>query len=277
MREQIIDFLSFKLIDTDKIDFTVWNLILLIFALVFTTYALRFVRNLITRRLPQEDKNKFVSVFQFIKYIAYIIAVMFTLHTSGVNINVFLTASAAVFVGIGFALQTFFQDIISGILMILDQSLHVGDIIEVDGKVGQVTEIKLRSTRMKTRNDRVMIIPNNKFMTDPLFNWTQNSKINREQVSVGVAYGSDVHLVKKILEQCVQGVNGVVNTKPILVLFEDFADSSLNFSVYFYVNNGMESPIIQSEIRFKIDDAFRRNKIEIPFPQRDVHVFNSLK
>lgn len=99
MREQIIDFLSFKLIDTDKIDFTVWNLLLLIFSLVFTTYILRLIRNLITRRLPQEDKNKFVSVFQFIKYIAYIIAVMFTLHTSGVNINVFLTASAAVFVG----------------------------------------------------------------------------------------------------------------------------------------------------------------------------------
>ncbi len=274
MRKQIIDFLSFKLVDTDKVDFTVWNLLLLIFALVFTTYALRFIRNLITRRLPQEDKNKFVSVFQFIKYIAYIIAVMFTLHSSGININVFLTASAAVFVGIGFALQTFFQDIISGILMILDQSLHVGDIIEVDGKVGQVTEIKLRSTRMKTRNDRIMIIPNNKFMTDPLFNWTQNSKINREQVSIGVAYGSDVNLVKKVLEQCVEGVNGVVTTKPILVLFEDFADSSLNFSVYFYVQNGMESPIIQSEIRFKIDDAFRRNKIEIPFPQRDIHIIN---
>ena len=112
MREEIIDFLSFKLVDTDKIDFTVWNLLLLIFSLVFTTYILRLIRNLITRRLPQEDKNKFVSVFQFIKYIAYIIAIMFTLHTSGVNINVFLTASAAVFVGIGFALQTFFQDII---------------------------------------------------------------------------------------------------------------------------------------------------------------------
>ncbi|WP_245896361.1 hypothetical protein [Flavobacterium sediminis] len=83
MRKQIIDFLSFKLIDTDKVDFTVWNLLLLIFALVFTTYALRFIRNLITRRLPLEDKNKFVSVFQFIKYIAYIIAVMFTLHSSG--------------------------------------------------------------------------------------------------------------------------------------------------------------------------------------------------
>lgn len=189
--------------------------------------------------------------------------------------NVFLTASAALFVGIGFALQTFFQDIISGILMILDQSLHVGDIIEVDGKVGQVREIRLRNTRMVTRNDRVMVIPNSKFMTDVLFNWTQNSKINREQVDVGVAYGSDVQLVKNILENCVRDVVGVVKDKQVLVLFEDFADSSLNFSVYFYVDNGMKSPNIKSEIRFKIDKAFRENNIAIPFPQRDIHIKNN--
>jgi small-conductance mechanosensitive channel len=188
--------------------------------------------------------------------------------------NVFLTASAALFVGVGFALQTFFQDIISGILMILDQSLHVGDIIEVDGKVGEVRQIKLRTTRMITRNDRVMVIPNHIFMTEPLFNWTQNTTTNREQVSVGVAYGSDVQLVKSILEDCVKEVDGVVTSEPITVLFEDFADSSLNFSVYFYVANGMKSPKIKSDIRFKIDAAFRQNNVLIPFPQRDVYVYN---
>jgi small-conductance mechanosensitive channel len=141
--------------------------------------------------------------------------------------------------------------------MILDQSLHVGDIIEVDGKVGIVKEIRLRTTRMVTRNDRVMVIPNNKFMTDILFNWTQNTTTNREQVKVGVAYGSDVNLVKRILEDCAKNTIDVVEEDKILVLFEDFADSSLNFSLYFYVNDGMKSPKIQSDIRFKIDAAFR--------------------
>lgn len=275
MKQDIIDFLTFKLINTKSIDFTVYQLILLILALLFTGVILKLVRKLMTRKLPLEDKNKFISIFQFVKYIVYVFVVLFTLDTSGVNINIFLTASAAIFVGVGFALQTFFQDIISGILMILDQSLHVGDIIEVDGKVGQVREIKLRNTRMVTRNDRVMVIPNSKFMTDVLFNWTQNSHINREEVSVGVAYGSDVQLVKKILEDCVKGIEGVVVANQVAVLFEDFADSSLNFSVYFYVENGMQSPRIKSDIRFKIDDAFRRNKVEIPFPQRDIHIINN--
>lgn len=272
--QEILEILNFKIIDGEKIKFTLLNLIFLITIIAITTIVLKFVRNVITRKLPLEDKNKFISIFQFIKYIVYIFAIMFTLDVSGVDMKIFLTASAALFVGLGFALQTFFLDIISGILMILDQSLHVGDIIEVDNKVGIVKEIRLRTTRMVTRNDRVMIIPNNKFMTDILFNWTQNTTTNREQVKVGVAYGSDVNLVKRVLEDCAKNTEGVVDEDKILVLFEDFADSSLNFSLYFYVNNGMKSPKIQSDIRFKIDAAFKQNNITIPFPQRDIHIIN---
>ncbi|MDP5098187.1 MAG: mechanosensitive ion channel, partial [Flavobacterium sp.] len=215
-----------------------------------------------------------ISVFQFIKYVVYVLVFMFTMHSCGVNMSVFLTASAALFVGIGFALQTFFQDLISGILIILDQSLHVGDIIEVDGKVGEVKEIKLRTTRVVTRNDRVMVIPNHKFMIETLFNWTQNNTTNREQVSVGVAYGSDVNLVKRLLIEAARETEGVIEPESITVLFEDFADSSLNFSVYFFVENGMKSPRIQSDIRFKIDESFKINKVAIPFPQRDIHIIN---
>lgn len=272
MLNHIEEILRYKLIDTKTIEFTIANLLVLIFALVFTSIILKFLRKIITRKLPPEDKNKFISLFQFVKYIVYIFVFMFILHSSGINMNVFITASAALFVGIGFAMQTFFQDIISGILIILDKSLHVGDIIEVDEKVGQVTEINLRTTRMVTRNDRVMVIPNHKFMTETLFNWTQNNSTNREHVSVGVAYGSNVTLVKEILETCAKSTEGIVLPEMITVLFEDFADSSLNFSVYFYVENGMKSPKIQSDIRYKIDQKFRENKIEIPFPQRDVHI-----
>lgn len=191
---------------------------------------------------------------------------------NGVNMSFLLTASAALLVGLGFAMQQLFQDVISGILMIIDQSLHVGDIVEVDGRVGKVLEIKLRTTRVVTRNNRVMVIPNHKFMLDTLFNWTQNSFTNREQVNVGVAYGSDVQLVKKILLQCADEALYVVKEPKPVVLFEDFADSSLNFSLYFYVDNGMNSPGIQSDLRFRIDAAFRENKVSIPFPQRDIHV-----
>lgn len=274
MLKQILEILKLKLIDTKTIDFTVANLLLLIFVLFVTTIVLKFIRRIVTRKLPLEDSNKFISVFQFIKYVVYVLVFMFTLNSCGVNMSVFLTASAALFVGIGFALQTFFQDLISGILIILDQSLHVGDIIEVDGKVGEVKEIKLRTTRVVTRNDRVMVIPNHKFMIETLFNWTQNKTTNREQVSVGVAYGSDVNLVKQLLIEAARETEGVIEPESINVLFEDFADSSLNFSVYFYVANGMKSPRIQSDIRFKIDESFKINKVAIPFPQRDIRIIN---
>lgn len=277
MIKLIKDFLDLKIIETSSITLTIWNIAILILVLVFTSVLLRFIRNVATRKLPTEDKNKFISFFQFIRYIVFIFAIIFTLDTIGVNMKVFLTASAALLVGLGFALQQLFQDVISGILIIIDQSLHVGDIIEVDGKVGVVEEIKLRTTRMVTRNDRVMVIPNHKFMNETLFNWTQNGTTNREQVSIGVAYGSNVALVKEILIACTNEVNGVLTERGINVLFEDFADSSLNFSVFFYVENGLFSPRVQSDIRFNIDREFKKNNIQIPFPQRDIHIINSQK
>ena len=272
MIETLKDILNFNIISTSSFNLTTKNIVLLAVVILMTSVVLRIFRSLITRKLPIDDKNKFISFFQFIRYIVFIFAIILTLDASGVNMKVFLTASAALLVGLGFALQQLFQDVISGILMVIDQSLHVGDIIEVDGRVGKVQEIKLRTTRVVTRNDRVMVIPNHKFMNEVLFNWTQNTTSNREQVSVGVAYGSDVNLVRDILIECANETDGIIHDQTIKVLFEDFGDSSLNFSVYFYVINGMASPKTQSDIRFKIDEKFRKNNISIPFPQRDVHV-----
>ena len=117
------------------------------------------------------------------------------MSAAGINITLLLTASAALFVGLGLALQDIFQDIIGGIFIITDKSVHVGDIVEVDGKVGKVFEIKLRTTRAITRDDKVIIIPNHHFITDIIYNYTQNHKTTREKIIIGVAYGSDVALV----------------------------------------------------------------------------------
>ncbi|VXC22825.1 Mechanosensitive ion channel protein MscS [Flavobacterium sp. 9AF] len=272
MFETFKEIINFKLIDTDSIDITIGTVALLLIVLLITSLLLKLVRIIVTKKLPLEDKNRFIGFFQFIRYIVFIFAVIFALDVSGVNMSVLLTASAALLVGLGFALQQLFQDIISGVLIILDQSLHVGDIVEVDDKVGKVLEIKLRTTRVVTRNDRVMVIPNHKFMMDTLFNWTQNSFTNREQVDVGVAYGSDVELVRTLLLQCAQNADNVLNEPEPLVLFEDFGDSSLNFSLYFYVSDGMQSPKIKSDLRFRIEAIFRQNNIIIPFPQRDIRI-----
>jgi len=196
-----------------------------------------------------------------------------TLSASGIDVTVLLTASAALFVGLGLALQDLFTDIIGGIFIMVDKSLSVGDVIEIDGKVGRVFEIKLRTTRALTRDDKVIIIPNHHFINEIVFNYTQNHKTTRETVKVGVAYGSDTQLVRKILLDCANKQNGVLKTPKPTVLFEDFGDSSLNFGVYFFINDSFSDPRIKSEIRFRIDEEFRKNNITIPFPQRDVHFY----
>ncbi|MEL6916168.1 MAG: mechanosensitive ion channel domain-containing protein [Bacteroidota bacterium] len=269
----IKSFLQYKIYDSDDIHITIGTLLTIIVALIIITYTLRLVRRLVTAKLPEEDKNKFESIFGFLKYLFYILIVVTILHSSGVNLTVLLTASAALFVGLGFALQYLFQDIISGILIILDQSLHVGDIIEVEGKVGRVFEIRLRTTRALTRDDKVIVIPNHKFLTDSIYNYTQNHKTTRESVKVGVAYGSDVQLVTKILEEVAQSQKSVLKSPKPFILFEDFGDSALLFALNYYISDSFSDPKIKSEMRYKIEAKFREHNITIPFPQRDVHVY----
>ncbi len=256
-----------------RVDITFGLLILVFISFIIASFILKWIRVLFTRKMDINDKNKFISVFKFIKYITYIIVVFVVLSLAGVNVTPFLAASAALLVGLGLALQELFQDIIGGIFIIVDKSLLVGDIIEVNGKVGRIVEIKLRTTRALTRDDKIIIIPNHKFITETIFNYTQNHKMTRESVSVGVAYGSDVRKVERLLLQSVLEQKGVLKTPKPFALFENFGDSSLDFSVYFFINDSFADPKIKSEIRFRVDALFRENGVTIPFPQRDVHVY----
>ena len=243
-------------------------LVIIIIALYFT---MRFVRRLLTRKLSEERKGKFKPVFSFFNYLLYTVIVLLALQNAGVNLNALLAASAALLVGVGFALQTFFQDIISGIFILIDQTVHVGDIIELDGKVGRVENITLRTTRAVTRDNKVLVIPNHKYLTTTLFNWTENDKVTGESINVGVAYGTDVEKFKKVvLEIAMQHPDATKKKEPIL-LFQDFGDSSLDFTLIVFTENAFKGAMIKSDIRFAIEKALKRNGIEIPFPQRVIH------
>jgi small-conductance mechanosensitive channel len=267
------DFLNYKLYDGEIANISVGTLLLIIVGIIITSLILKIVHRLVTAKLPETDKNKFVSIFSFLKYLLYIFVIITVLHTSGVNLTVLLTASAALFVGLGFALQYLFQDIISGVLIIMDQSLHVGDVIEVEDKVAKVFEIRLRTTRALTRDDKVVVIPNHIFLTNSIYNYTQNHASTREAVKVGVAYGSNVGLVTRILEDVANNQKGVLKNPKPFVQFDDFGDSALMFSLNFFIGDSFGDPRIKSQMRYTIDAKFRENRVVIPFPQRDVHVF----
>lgn len=256
----------------NQIKITVGLILLLIVTFAITSIFLRWIRIFLTRKLQETDRLKFISVFKFIKYLVYLIVVILTLSSAGIDITILLTASAAFFVGLGLALQNLFQDIIGGLFIIIDKTLLVGDIIEIDGRVGRVIEIKLRTTRVLTRDDKIMIVPNHKFMSDIVLNYTQNHVTTQEFVKVGVAYGSDTLKVKTILLECAMNQTGITKKPRPFVLFQDFGDSALIFMLYFFVTDSFVDPKIKSELRFKIDDKFRLNNISIPFPQMNVNM-----
>ncbi|TSE10756.1 mechanosensitive ion channel [Aquimarina algiphila] len=271
----IQDFLSYEIFYFGKdhsIKLTVGLLLFVILIMVITSFLLKIFKRVVTKKLRREDKQKFESIFSFSKYFVYLIVIFFTLDSIGFNITAIFAASAALLVGVGLALQTFIQDILSGVFIFMDQTVHVGDIIELDGKVGRVEEIKLRTTRAVTIDNKVLIIPNHKYLTSVLYNWTQNGSVTRESVTIGVAYGSDTELVKELLTKAALSNSNVLKEPPPLVLFTDFADSSLNFKLIFTINDSFQGAIPKSEIRFEIDRLFREHNINIPFPQREITI-----
>ncbi|MBU2951595.1 mechanosensitive ion channel [Tamlana agarivorans] len=278
--EKIVQFLEFKIIDfsyvtegdAHQIVLKVKYVLLVFIVLMLTTYILRWIKNLVTKKMPLDDKAKFTTVFSFARWLIYIIVMLVVFDSIGINVTAIFAASAALLIGIGLALQTLFQDIISGIFILVDQSVHVGDIIEIEGKIGRVEEIKLRTTRAVTIDNKVLVIPNHLYLENMLFNWTQNGTITRESVSIGVAYGSDVQLVKRLLIQAASTNASVLSEPEPSVVFMDFGASSLDFKLVFTINDSFKAQFPKSEIRFEIDRLFREHHVSIPFPQRDIHI-----
>ena len=271
------EFLSYSVNITEDIHLDVKTILFVILVFFLTSFFLKLFKRIVNRKLDEEDKGKFKAVFSFVQYFVYTIVLVIALESSGINVSVLLAGSAALLVGIGLGLQTLFQDIMSGIFILVDKSLHVNDIIEIEDKIGKVDEIRLRTTRAITIDDKVLIIPNHKFLTNSLFNWTQNGIQTTEGVEVGVAYDSDVELVKDILIDVASAHPKVLKSTVPKVLFTDFGESSLQFKLLFVINNSYEHLTVKSDLRFAIDKKFRENKIVIPFPQRDIHLIKQEK
>ena len=270
--EQIKNFLNLNISFTESISVSILDIIIIVLAITITSRLSKIILKFLTRNLPPEDKNKFNVVYGYFEWLIYIIIFLFTLNSIGVNVNAVFAASAAFLLGIGLALQTLFKDIITGVLILIDQSVHAGDVIEFDGKVGRIEEIKLRTTRAVTIDNKVMVIPNHVYLENSIYNWTQNNNETRENITVGVAYGSDVQLVKNILLRVATSHPDIVSEPNPVVVFEDFGESSLDFELIFTPVDSFKAKFPKSDLRFEIDRLFRENNVTIPFPQRDVHI-----
>lgn len=241
--------------------------------ILVTLVIMRVIKRIFSRlNQTEEGKGSYWSIYLIVRYILWTIVCILVLDTVGVKISVLLASITALLVGLGLGIQQLFNDIASGIVIIVERNVQIDDIIELeDGTVGRVLDIGLRTSKLKTRDDDIWIVPNSKFVNDKVVNWSYLTEKNRFHVDVGVAYGSDVELVRECLLACVEEHHEVVSKPTPFVHFVSFGNSSLDFKIYFWVKDSFLVEHTKSDIRFLIDAAFRREGIQIPFPQQDIH------
>lgn len=272
------DILSYTLIDIEGYNLHLYNLLIIGLIILFARIVIKFIllllNNTLNRR-KQIDKGQRYTVIQLVKYFLYFIAFIIALESTGADLQALILASTALLIGVGIGLQTFFYDILSGFIILFEGTFKVGDIIEIDGLVAQVKRIDIRTSKVLTRDGNVIIVPNRKLTSENLSNWTISNDLSRYNVEVGVAYGSEVEKVRKILYECALKHPDIEKTREILVRFDDFGDSALKFSLYFWSRRSWDIPILLSDIRFAIDREFRDHGVQIPFPQRDLHIKSS--
>ena len=251
-----------------------WALIILVVArLLIVLISRTILKRFFKKR--KVDIGRQYAIITFLKYIIYTIAILWAMQALGIKFSVLLGGAAALLVGIGLGLQQTFNDLVSGIILLSEGTVEVGDIVSVDGIIGTVKSIGFRTSKVETRDEISIIIPNSKLVVDNVVNWSHNEAPTRFQVSIGVAYSSDVELVTNLLLQAAKDHKDVLEKPEPKVMFKDFGASSLNFQLHIFSNEYLRIDFVKSEIRYKIMELFRKHNIEIPFPQQDVWVRNA--
>ncbi len=272
--ETLKGFLEFELITFGKSTIRVYTLVTVLVIFMITKLILWLIKKALFRKseFKKLDKGNIYALFQIIKYIVWVIAIGLILETVGVKVTVLIAGSAALLVGIGLGLQQTFNDILSGIILLSEKSIRIDDILEIDGDIVKIQSIGLRTSKALNRDDISIIIPNSLIATNKVINWSHQAEITRFKIDVGVAYGSDVDTVIKILEESVLANPSTSNPNSIEARLINFGNSSLDFQVLFYSENIFGIEKIKSDIRKTINKKFAENKVTIPFPQMDLHL-----
>ena len=268
------EIINFTILSIGNYSLHVYNVLSVVIIFLVTKILLLIIKRFIIKK-DSGDSSHYHSVFKIIKYVLWVIAITVMLQSAAVNLSIFLAGSAALLVGVGLGLQQIFNDLISGFFILFERNIRVGDIMEVDGMVGKVEDIRLRSTEILSRDGMNIIVPNHKFITENVINWSHNNLFKRFKIDIGVAYGSNLDKVKELLLRCASDHPEVINNsdefKPMVRLV-DFADSSIDFELLFWSYNIFRIENTRSDLRFAIDKIFKENQITIPFPQRDIHI-----
>ena len=244
-------------------------------AIVFSFFTLaRWIERMVERALAKGQVERGIanSLSRLTRYAVIAIGLMVALDAVGIGLSSLTAVGAVLMVGIGFGLQNIAQNFISGLIILMERPVKVGDLVQVQGVTGQVKSIGLRSTLLETRDEITVIVPNGQFISEQVVNESHSSEKMRIHVKVGVAYGSDSRQVEDALLAVAKEHPKILLSPVSKVQFREFGDSSLDFELLSWTRDIWGSDFICSDLRFAVEEKFRQQGIIIPFPQRELHI-----
>ncbi|RED45178.1 mechanosensitive ion channel-like protein [Winogradskyella eximia] len=269
--QNILDYVIFTVGDYSL---KVSMIVKILLIIIITRLLVYVIKRMLFRRteVDEHEKGNIQAIYQIIRYIVWIITFGLVLETMGIKVTLLLAGSAALLVGIGLGLQQTFNDVISGIILLTERSIKINDVLEIDGNVVKIQTIGIRTSKGLNTDDISIIIPNSLITTSKVINWSHQNDKTRFRIDVGVAYGSNVDDVIRILEESAFEHPDVYDRELTQGRLMGFGSSSLDFQLLFFSKNTFGIGSVKSDIRRIIVKKFDENDIVIAFPQLDVYI-----
>jgi len=266
-----------KLFTLGGVKLSLGNLTLALTLLLFATRLSRRVAKFIDRKLIQKfvpDQGIQMTYQTFVFYVCLLINVTIALGIAGIPLTVFTVFGGALAIGVGFGSQNIVNNFISGVIIMAERPIRVGDIVQLDAITGTVIAIGTRSTHIRNGEGKIFVVPNSFFLEKSVLNWTYENSRLKDQVNFGVDYNSDVKLVESLTLQLLKDEPGILQDPAPFVLFDNINLNSLDFQAHFYCSLKYEksSAQIKSSLRFKLKEKFKEHHIDMAHPQRDMNL-----
>jgi small-conductance mechanosensitive channel len=274
--DKLYYYVNFPLLKLGQSQITAWTIAYIIILLILLYIITNRMKNWVVDRLFAKSNIEYgtrQAIGTIIAYSIVVVGTLVILDSAGINLSALTIVAGALGIGIGFGLQNVTTNFISGIIVLLERPIKVGDRVQVEGATGDVVNISLRATTILTNDNIAVIVPNSEFISSKVINWSYKNKDIRCNFPITVAYGSDPELVRDVLLEIAENHPGVLKDKKADVLLEEFAESSLNFTLRVWTRAYTSKPgVLHSEINYEIVRKFEEHGIQIPFPQRDIFI-----
>ncbi|GIJ96335.1 mechanosensitive ion channel protein MscS [Capnocytophaga stomatis] len=279
--EKLKEVMNYVIFDVQGSNFTLLTLIYLVVSITVLIFASKKITHFLEHKFFVSriaERGNRSAIVTIIRYLILLFGFLFIFKSAGFELGAFSWLFGALGVGIGFGLQNVTNNFISGIIILFERPIKIGDRIQVGDISGDVISISMRSTTIVTNDNISVIVPNSQFINGNVTNWSHNDRLVRFHYPVGVAYKEDPEKVKNIVLEIAKNHSGVLKDPAPAFWFVEYGDNSLNFELVVWTSTYIQKPIVlKSELYYEIFKEFTKHNIEIPFPQRDLHIRSGLE